>query len=171
MNIYPSPDVTETPFVPPIGATFNGGPVPTSDYNLFCSMDEAQTLIEQYAQALSLQGLTGSFTVSDGIASGVYGQFMPAADGSTIPIIVGTVTDAQGNTYSVSDPAGLRIYCYLNPFVPGQITYGDKNYKEVIPINSNGQPDPANTKDVAVPGYLVLKDMGFGLMQGIWVSA
>ena len=163
MTIYLNPDTTKSPFVPPVGATQNGGPVAPSNYVLFCSAAAATSLLPQYEQAAQAQGLTvvQPFAVVDGIKNGELGMFSPDAAGDSCYLIKGLVADAQGNVSLVNDIAGIRLFSYLNPFTPGLPTYGDTNY--------TAQQTPPY--DVAVPGYLVLTRVAATCMQGNWVKA
>lgn len=172
---FTNPDQTVEPFIAPAGATAQpvspGGPpsqVRPENYSLFCTLQGAQLLLPQYVQAAKMRRLAISVSLVDGIANGSYGMYSRAADGATIWVVTGAVTDSTGNESEIADVAGEMLSRYMFPFTPGMPYYGDTNYKEEIPI-INGVQQPQDTQDVQVPGYLELV-VGEGSAQGRWVA-
>jgi hypothetical protein len=171
MNLaaFPTPDPRQCPFVPPSGATQNGGPVGTQNYTLYVSKAAACALAAQYQQAAANQGYAINLTLQDGtLPGGSYLQFEDAPAnpqtnflGGRILVVVATLTDAAGNEYQISDVAGERVFYNVYPFTPGQVTQGDKNYKVVQPV-VDGIPQPSQAEDIALPAWLQLIDQSSG---------
>ena len=169
IQLFPAPDQTVCPFVAPAGALQNGAPVAPGNYTLYASDADAKNLLAQYIQAATLQGLACSLTIKDGTLTREYGQFTDATNGKIL-IIEGTVTDANQVSSTVSDVVGDLVSRYVFPFSPGKESFGDTNYEVVDPVNANGQLDPANAYDKALPGYLRIK-IDAGYARGVWVKA
>lgn len=167
---FPSVDQTKAPFALPTGATSHGSPVTSpADIQLFCPMATAEAVLAQYDQALKkqkLQTLPGTaLAIVDTIngPSPTNSQYTASPDGQSIFAIVGTVS-GPGGPLEIQDTCGPIAYRSVNP----NLAAGDTNYKEVIPELPTGVPDPADTKDVAVPGYvafLVISDSSSHIIE------
>lgn len=157
-------NLNAAPFVAAAGATENGVPVPAPPGNsiLYCSEAEACEVAKQMKQAAALQGFEITVNIVDGILSGSYGGFTKDAAGNSIYIMQVTLSDVQGNSAQGSDIAGQLIARLINPFAPGHVNQGDKDYKVVDPI-VNGQYDTAHATDVQVPAFGVFVDQSSGL--------
>jgi hypothetical protein len=152
------PTLNSPPFSLPPGATFNGGAVPTADASLYATPSDATNLLTAYLAAQAKAELAGTISLADGISDGDYPQFTPGSDGSSIFLIKGNLTDADGNAYLLKDVAGDLQKRSLEP----DQERGDSNFVE--------EGHGADTPDVDVPGVLVISLVG-GVAQAHWVKA
>jgi hypothetical protein len=167
---FPSVDETKAPFVIPVGATSHGSPVTSpADTQLFCPMATAEAVLAQYDQALKKQKLQTVSGTALAIVDTINGpnptnsQYGASPDGQSIYAIVGTVA-GPGGPLEIQDNCASIAYRSVYP----NLAFGDTNYKEVIPELLTGVPDPADTKDVAVPGYvafLVISDASSHIIE------